>query len=139
MKFRVQAHVTYKTRYHIIWIPKCRREVLVTGVKEYLEKVMDTYIADRYPDVLILERNVLVDHLHLLVEIPPKYSVSKVVGDIKANTAREMRKKFGYLTKYPEMWSVGYFVSTVGMNEATIKNYIQKQEKQDKGQAQLAL
>lgn len=86
MKFHVQDHVTYKTRYHIVWIPKYRRKTLVSGVREYLEKVMDTYIEDRYLDVITIERSVQEDHIYILLETPPKYSVSKVVGDIKANT-----------------------------------------------------
>ena len=139
MKFQVQAHVTYKTRYHVIWIPKRRRPVLVPGVKEYFEKVMDSYLSDRYSDVYVLERNVQVDHVHILLDIPPKYSVSKIVGDIKANTSKEMRKKFDYLKHWEALWSVGYFVTTVGVNEKIIRNYIHNQEKQDKGQAQLAL
>ena len=89
--------------------------------------------------VHVLERKVLEDHVHALLEIPPKYSVSKIIGDIKANSSKEMRKKFDYLKQQNEMWSVGYFVSTVGTNEKIIQNYIQNQEKQDKGQAQLAL
>lgn len=139
MKFRVQAHVTYKAKYHVIWIPKYRRKTLVNGVDKYLEKVMDTYIIERYPDVQVLERSVQPDHVHLLVEIPPKYAVSKVVGDIKANTARLMRKQFEYLRRADEMWSIGYFVSTVGANEKIIKQYIGNQELQDKGRAELAL
>lgn len=139
MKFHVQAHVTYKTRYHIVWIPKYRRKTLVKGVREYLEKVMDTYLTDRYPDVILIERSVQEDHIHVLIEIPPKYSVSKVIGDIKANTSRLMRKKFDYLARADEMWSIGYFVSTVGTNEKMIKNYIQNQEKQDKGRSEIVL
>ena len=139
MKFHVQAHVTYKTRYHVVWIPKFRREVLVSGVKEYFEKVMDSYLSDRYPDVLVLERSVQVDHVHALLEIPPKYSVSKIVGDVKANTSRIMRKQFPYLRHTPEMWSIGYFVSTVGANEQIVKRYIQNQEQQDKGRSEIVL
>lgn len=140
MKFHVQAHVTYKTRYHLVWIPKYRRKTLVSGVAQYFEKVMDTYISERYPDVIVIERSVQLDHVHILLEIPPKYSVSKVVGDIKANTARLLRKQFDYLTRAgSEMWSVGYFVSTVGINETMIKNYIRNQEQQDKGRSEIVL
>ena len=139
MKFHVQAHVTYKTRYHVVWIPKYRRKTLVKGVREYLEKVMDTYLSERYPDVILIERSVQDDHIHVLIEIPPKYSVSKVIGDIKANTSRLMRKQFGYLARANEMWSIGYFVSTVGTNEKMIKNYIQNQEEQDKGRSEIVL
>ena len=94
MKFSVQAHVTYRTRYHIVWIPKYRRKILVNGVGKYFEKIMRSYLVDRYPDVVVLECSVQSDHVHLMFEIPPKYSVSKIVGDIKSNTARLMRKKF---------------------------------------------
>ena len=139
MKFHVQAHVTYKTRYHVVWIPKYRRKTLVKGVREYLEKVMDTYLTDRYPDVILIERSVQDDHIHILLEIPPKYSVSRIVGDIKANTSRLMRKHFDYLSRANEMWSIGYFVSTVGTNEKMIKNYIRNQEEQDKGRSEIVL
>ena len=139
MRFRVQAHVTYKCRYHIIWIPKYRRKTLVSGVDKYFCKVMDTTVAERYPDVVVLERNVLPDHIHILLEIPPKYSVSSIVGSIKAHTAREMRKRFEYLGRSNGMWSVGYFVSTVGTNETIIKTYIQNQEKQDTGRSEIVL
>lgn len=100
---------------------------------------MDTYLSDRYPDVIIIERSVQEDHIHILTQIPPKYSVSKIVGDIKANTSRLMRKQFAYLARADEMWSIGYFVSTVGTNEKMIKNYIQNQEKQDKGRSEIVL
>ena len=139
MKFSVQAHVTYRTRYHIVWIPKYRRKILVNGVGKYFEKIMRSYLVDRYPDVVVLECSVQSDHVHLMFEIPPKYSVSKIVGDIKSNTARLMRKKFEYLGNKNNVWSVGYFVSTVGMNEKVVREYIVKQEEQDKGRAELAL
>ena len=139
MRFSVQAHVTYRTRYHIVWIPKYRRKVLVKGVDKYFEKTIKTYLIDRYPDVLVLECNVQADHVHLMLEIAPKYSVSKIVGDIKSNTARLLKKKFTYLASKKNLWSVGYFVSTVGINEKVVRDYILKQEEQDKGRAELAL
>ena len=97
MKVKVQAHVAYQTRYHVVWIPKFRKKVLVAGVKEYLEKTIQTTVIDRYPDVYIIELNVQVDHVHALVEIPPKYSVSSVVGYIKGVTSRNMRMHFEFL------------------------------------------
>ena len=134
MKYKRQAHVVYKTKYHIVWIPKYRRKILVSGVSKYCETVMRNYLVDRYPDVHIQEISIQVDHVHLLIEIPPKYAVSKVVGDIKSDTARKMRKKFEYIGKQSNVWSVGYFVTTVGANEKTIEKYIRSQEEQDKGQ-----
>jgi len=89
--------------------------------------------------VAILERSVLVDHLHMLVEMPPKYAVSKWVGDVKANTSRILRKEFDYLRKYDALWSIGYFVSTVGLNQQIIEKYIQNQEQQDSGRDERTL
>ncbi|PIR42537.1 IS200/IS605 family transposase [candidate division WWE3 bacterium CG_4_9_14_0_2_um_filter_35_11] len=134
VKIKRQAHSVYQTQYHIVWIPKYRYKVLVDGVDRYLEKVMDTYLAERYPDVHIQERNIQLDYIHILIEIPPEYSVAKVIQDIKSNTSLKLRKKFEYLGRGNKpVWSIGYFVSTVGMNEGVIRKYIRNQEKEDKG------
>ncbi len=134
MKIKVQAHVTYWAQYHAVWIPKRRKKVLVPGVKEYLEKVLYTSLEERYSDVYITEQNIQLDHVHLLIEIPPKYSVSSVIGYLKSTSARLLRKKFEYLKKGDSLWSIGYFVTTVGVNESVIKKYILYQQKQDSGQ-----
>ena len=138
MKIKAQAHVAYQTQYHVVWIPKYRKQVLVAGVKEYLAKVFYTIIEEWYPDIYISEQNIQPDHIHMLIEIPPKYAVSTVIGKLKGISSRLLRQKFDYLRRKPAMWSVGYFVSSVGVNELTIKRYIQYQEKQDLGQALLA-
>lgn len=69
MEVKVQAHVAYQTRYHVVWIPKYRRKVLVEGVKEHLGKTLQTVVIDRYPDVHVHELNVQKDHVHALLEI----------------------------------------------------------------------
>jgi putative transposase len=138
MEVKVQAHVAYQTQYHIVWIPKYRRRIFVEGVKEYLEKTIQTIVSERYPDVYIVELNIQIDHVHALIEIPPKYSVSSVVGYIKGATARSMRMHFEFLRRARGLWSDGFFVGTVGVNEATIKQYIRYQDKQERGQATLA-
>ncbi len=137
VKVRLQAHVAYQTQYHIVWIPKYRRKLLVKGVGRYLGKILYKVIEERYPDVKITEQNIRPDHVHLLIEIPPKYAVSTVVGKLKGGSSRLLRKKFEYIRRNPVTWSVGYFVSSVGVNEAVIRKYIQYQEKQDLGQALL--
>ena len=73
----------------------------------------------------------------MLIEIPPKYAISAVIGVLKGTSSRLMRKQFAYLQTRREMWSVGYFISSVGANESVIRRYIQYQEKQDLGQATL--
>jgi putative transposase len=137
VKIKVQSHVAYQTQYHVVWIPKYRRKVLISGVKEYLEKVLYTSIEERYPDVYISELNIQSDHVHALIEIPPKYAVSTVVGYIKGVSSKLMRMQFPFLQHARAMWADGFFVSSVGVNEAIIKRYIQFQQKQERGQAEL--
>lgn len=138
MEVKVQAHVAYQIRYHVVWIPKYRRKILVAGVKKYLEKTIQTTVIDRYPDVYIIELNVQKDHVHALLEISPKYSVSSVVGYIKGVTSRNMRMHFEFLRRATALWSDGFYVSTVGYDEKKIRDYIRYQEKQASGQAVLA-
>ncbi len=94
-----------------------------------------------HPDIVFKEVN--HDHIHLLVSIPPQRSVGSVVRIVKANTARELKAKFSFLKKTywgtESIWSSGYFVSTVGINEDVIKQYIENQGKEDVGQAKLEL
>ena len=93
--------------------------------------------------VELVEQNIQVDHIHSVMIIPPKYAVSAVVGTLKGRTASLLRKKFEWLGKvYWEeklVWSPGYFVSTIGMNEKVILNYVRWQGSQDSGQAKLDL
>lgn len=136
MKLPVQSHTAYQLLYHIVWIPKYWRKVLIKGVDLYCDKVICSYITDRYPDVVVEELNIQIDHIHILIVIPPKYAVSKVVGDIKANSSRLMRKEFDYLRRGTDgMWSIGYYVSSVGLDEQRVRKYVKYQENQDKGQA----
>lgn len=134
MKTRVQAHVSYKLLYHIVWIPKRRYKVLKKGIRKYCDKVIRTSTSDRYSDVIIEDITVKKDHVHLIVAIPPKYSISKVVGDIKRDSSRKMRQKFEYLKARDAMWSIGYFVSSIGLNEMVVKRYVAYQKEQDSGQ-----
>ncbi len=128
--------------YHLVWIPRYRYKVLVKGVDEYLLKKMDE-IRKNYPEIEYVQRNIQPDHIHLVLNFPPKYSIAKVVQIIKSNTGKAMWEKFDFLRKryYGRggIWSAGYFVSTVGLDEKLIEKYIQYQEKEDLGQAKLAL
>ena len=100
-------------------------------------------VKEYYPEIDILKINHDIDHVHILAVIPPKMSVSKVVGILKSNTSKYLKKKFAFLKKVywgtDGIWSDGYFVSTVGINEEIIKNYIDQQGKEDSGQAKLVL
>jgi len=119
-----------------------RYKVLVKGVDEYLLKEMDE-ICKVYPEIEYVQRNIQPDHVHLVLSFPPKYSIAMVVQIIKSNTGKAIWEKFEFLRKryYGRggIWSAGYFVSTVGLNEKLIERYVRYQEKEDLGQAKLAL
>lgn len=142
MEIRRQAHCAYRTMYHIVWIPRYRYKILVKGVKEYLEIKMDE-VRKYYPEIEYIERNVQPDHVHLVLSFPPKYSIARVVQIIKCNTGKALKEKFKFLQEryYGRggIWSVGYFVSTVGLDEEMIKRYVKYQSEEDLGQARLAL
>jgi len=126
----------------MVWIPRYRYKVLVKGVDEYLVKRMEE-IRKIYPEIEYVQRNIQPDHIHLVLSFPPKYSIAKVVQIIKSNTGKAMWEKFDFLRKryYGRggIWSAGYFVSTVGLDEKLIEKYVRYQEKEDLGQAKLAL
>ena len=139
MKIRLSAHGAYHHQYHIVWIPKYRKKVLKGDLKQVLEeKLFD--IQEHHPEVEIEKFSIQVDHVHLVVVIPPKYAVSAIVGKIKANTSREIRTRCPWIKKVywrNEFWSVGFFSSTVGIDEEIIKRYVEFQEKADTGKMQL--
>ena len=141
MELRRQAHCVYRCMYHIVWIPRYRYAVLVNGVDQYLLIKLDE-VRKLYPEIEYVERNVQPDHVHLVVSFPPKYSIAKVVQLLKANTGRALREKFTFLQKRyygaGGIWSVGYFASTVGLDEEMIKRYVRYQEKEDLGQTKFA-
>ena len=140
-RYRVSAHSRYTIFYHLVIVPKYRRKILKGELKKFVEaRLFD--IQDYHPEVEIEKYSVQEDHVHLVVTIPPKYSVSSIVGKIKANTSREVRLRFDEIKKIywrKEFWSPGYFSSTVGITEEVIKRYVEFQEKIDKGQLQLEL
>ena len=142
METRFSGHGVYRTEYHIVWIPKYRRRILNPGVKEYLSRLFPK-IMKRMVGCEIIERNIQVDHIHMVMVIPPKYAVSDVIGEIKQATASKLREKFAWLEKvyWKEhvVWSPGYFVSTVGLDEKQISEYVKWQSHQDSGQAKLEL
>ena len=142
MELRYSGHSVYHTEYHLVWVTKYRRRILNPGVKNYLEKLFPKML-ERIPGCEIIEKTLQVDHLHLVMLIPPKYAVSEVVSKMKMWSAREIRKKFLWLKnvywRENVVWSEGYFVSTVGIDEAKILKYVEWQSRQDSGQAKLAL
>ena len=141
MKLHKQAHTVYKTQYHVVWVTRFRRHILNPGIKAYLRIKLEE-VRKFYPDWYYTEMGISTDHVHLHLVIPPKYSVSYAVGTMKKNTSRALRRKFSHFLDqvyWDEggIWSKGFFVSTVGINEEMIMKYIRMQEQEDAGQAQL--
>jgi len=141
MKFRKSAHAIYKAEYHLVWIPRYRRKVFVQGVKEYAEKLL-SHITELDPDIEVVKLNVQVEHVHMVIVIPPKYAVARVVQYIKSRSAKALKAKFPPLKKVyfsrGGIWSRGYCVSCIGLDEKEILAYVEHREKEDKGQLQLA-
>ena len=142
METRLSGHTAYRTEYHIVWIPKYRHRILNPGVKGYLVKLFPK-VMEQLPGCEILKLNIQPDHIHMVIIIPPKYSVSSVVGKMKGMTSSELREKFDWLSKRywreNAVWSPGYFVSTIGIEEEKVLKYVEYQERQDSGQAKLEL
>ena len=142
MDYNRQSHAVFHTRYHIVFTTKFRRKLFKGGMGKYLVYTVKS-IERRYPELHILEINTDEDHVHILLSIAPKVSVSDAVRVIKTNTARQLKKKFPFLVSgyfdQKTIWSIGYFVSTVGLNEEVIARYIEQQGLEDSGQAKLAL
>ena len=126
------SSTTWMCKYHIVFIPKYRRKSIYGQYRESLQEITRTLC--KYKGVEILEGHMMPDHVHLLLSIPPKLSVSSFMGYLKGKSALMMFDKHANL-KYKfgnrHFWAEGYYVSTVGLNEATIKKYIQEQESHD--------
>jgi putative transposase len=135
-------HCVYHCEYHITIVSKYRKEVFNEGIFAYFEKKL-AEVSEHYPLIQFKKVNHDKDHIHMLVSIPPTMPVGKAVGIIKQNTARELKQKFPYLKKVywgtDAVWSEGYFVSTVGIDEAVMERYIEEQGKQDAGQTKFEI
>lgn len=127
------AHSKWVCKYHVIWIPKYRRKVIYGKYRKEIGTILRQLC--EYKGIEIIEANACIDHIHMLISIPPKYSVSKIMGYLKGKSALMIFERFANL-KYKfgnrHFWAQGYYVSTVGLNEATIKKYIREQENSDK-------
>ena len=141
MRLHRAAHTVYKTQYHIIvWVTQFRRKVLVPGVQRDLRVKLEE-VRKWYPDWEDVASGREVDHVHVPRVIPPRYAVSWVVGTIKQNTSRALSEKFAFLKQVywdeDGIWTKGFSVSTVGINEGIIRRYVEMQGQEDAGQAQL--
>ena len=133
-------HTTWECKYHVVFIPKCRRKVLYQGIRQELGAVFRG-LAEQW-ECKVEEGHLMPDHVHMLLSWPPKYSVSNVMGFIKGKSAIHIARVYAGRRRNfvgQHFWARGYWVSTVGKNEAAVRQYIQDQEKADKRLEQLEL
>jgi putative transposase len=133
-------HTTWDCKYHVVFIPKCRRKVLYQGIRQELGTVFRS-LAEQW-ECRVEEGHLMPDHVHMLMSMPPKYSVSNVVGFIKGKSAIHIARVYAGRRRNfvgQHFWARGYWVSTVGKNEAAVRQYIQNQEKEDQRLEQLEL
>ena len=125
------SHTKWMCKYHIVFTPKYRRKIIYNQYKASVVEILRDLC--KWKGVEIIEGNARIDHIHLLLSIPPKYSVSNVMGYLKGKSAmmifdRHANLKYKFGNRF---WARGYYVSTVGLNEATVAKYVRDQEKED--------
>ena len=139
-EFESLSHSRWECKYHVVFIPKCRRKAMYATLRKYLGEVFRKLAQQK--ESQILEGHLMPDHVHMLIAIPPKYAVSQVVGYIKGKSAIHLARVYGEMKRNfvgQSFWARGYFVSTVGRDEAVIRRYIREQEKEDERLEQLSL
>ncbi len=139
-QYQALNHSTWDCKYHVVFIPKCRRKTLYAGLRPHLGDVFRNLA--RQKESKIEEGHLMIDHVHMMISIPPKFAVSQVVGFIKGKSAIHLARVYGERKRNfvgQHFWARGYFVSTVGRDEAVIRDYIRNQEKEDQRLEQLNL
>jgi putative transposase len=133
-------HTTWECKYHVVFIPKCRRKSLYAQLRRELGVVFRELAEQK--ECKVEEGHLMPDHVHMLLSVPPKYSVASVMGFIKGKSAIHLARVYaGRRRNYvgQHFWARGYWVSTVGKNEAAVRRYIQEQEKEDRRLEQLEM
>ena len=123
------AHAVWECKYHVVWVPKRRRKVILGQLKKEIGTILRRLC--EYKGITLLEGNAGVDHVHMCLSIPPKYSVATIVGYLKGKSAMIVFEKYSRLKKNfrgHHFWARGYYVSTVGLDEGRVRKYIRDQE-----------
>ena len=135
-----RSHTKWMCKYHIVFTPKYRREIIYNQYRESLREIIK--LLCKYKGVEILEGHLMPDHVHLVLSIPPKLSVSAFMGYLKGKNALMMFERHANL-KYKfgnrKFWAEGYYVSTVGLHEATVRKYVREQEMHDQAVDKLSV
>ena len=135
------AHTSYICKYHIVLVPKYRRMIIYNRLRKDIVEIIKILL-NRKPDVRIIEGEACSDHIHMLLEIPPKYAVADIMGYLKSRSTlmifdRHANLKYKYGSRH--FWAKGYFCDTVGKNEKVIREYIQTQLQEDKLYDQMSM
>jgi putative transposase len=138
-RWKNQSHVRWYCRYHVVIVPKYRRKSMFGTVRLIIGNLIKE-VSSRY-GVEIIEGHVLSDHIHMCMELPPKFSVSEFIGKLKGKTTILLHQRYGRKKNFRGLnfWSRGYCVSTVGLKEADLLDYIRSQEEREKKEDQLEL
>jgi putative transposase len=139
-EFDSLSHSKWERKYHVVFIPKCRRRALYEQLRQHLGEMFRKLAGQK--ESRIEEGHLMSDHVHMLISIPPKYAVSQVVGYIKGKSAIYLARVYGERKRNfvgQHFWARGYFVSTVGRDEEMICEYIRNQEHEDKRRDQMNL
>ena len=134
------SHSRWECKYHVVFIPKCRRKTLYEKLRPHLGDLFKKLAAQK--ECRIEEGHLMADHVHMLISIPPKYAVSQVIGYIKGKSAIHVARVYGERRRNfvgQHFWARGYFVSTVGRDETVIRAYIRSQEQEDQRLDQMKL
>ena len=138
--YETLKHTTWECKYHIVFIPKCRKKVLYGQIRRELGSVFRDLARQKESE--IQEGHLMIDHVHMLISIPPKYSVAQVMGFMKGKTAIHIARVWAGRRKSfvgQQFWARGYWVSTVGRDEGAVRRYIREQENEDQRLDQLTL
>ncbi|WP_440994278.1 IS200/IS605 family transposase [Cysteiniphilum litorale] len=138
--YKSLSHTKWDCKYHVVFIPKRRKKVIYGSLRKYLGELLHELA--QMKGVEIVEGHLMRDHVHMCLSIPPKYSVSNVVGFMKGKSAIQIARQYmGKKRNFTgeNFWARGYFVSTVGLDEEVVKQYIRNQEKEDEHYEQLTL
>ena len=139
-EYQSLAHTRWDCKYHVVFIPKRRKKAIFVSLRRHLGEIFRELAKHKESEVV--EGHLMADHVHMCLSVPPKYSVSQVVGYIKGKSAITIARKFGGRARNftgEVFWARGYFVTTVGLDEEMVRAYIRSQEQEDERYDQMKL
>ncbi|MBI1771306.1 MAG: IS200/IS605 family transposase [Burkholderiales bacterium] len=139
-EYQSLSHTRWDCKYHIVFIPKYRKKLIYGALRKHLGEIFRELAKQR--ECSVVEGHLMIDHVHMCLSVPPKYSVSNVVGFIKGKSAISIARHFGGRQRNftgEVFWARGYFVSTVGLDEEMVRAYIRNQEQEDERYDQMKL